>query len=223
MKVTIHDAVEQNTEAWLALRFGKPTASNFKRVLAKGEGKVRNEYMRKLVGERITGQQMNEYRDPTMDRGQKMEPEARSLYSMLEEVEIKRVGFVDAGFAGASPDGFIGLDGVVEFKTAFPHILAEYILADRFVSDHRAQCQGALWLSQREWVDLVVYWPGMPLFIKREHRDDVYITTLASEVDRFCEELDMMEYRIRRYGKPLALVVDNTDLMAKLQASVDAL
>jgi hypothetical protein len=82
--------------------------------------------------------------------------------------------------------------------------MIETILADKFPAEHKAQCQGALWVAEREWIDIAIYWPGMPLFVKRATRDDVYIKTLSDEVDRFNEELTGIVAAIRRYGKPEA-------------------
>ena len=62
------------------------------------------------------------------------------------------------------------------------------------------QCQGALWIAEREWIDIGCYWPKLPLFVKRAYRDEDYIRTLADAVDRFNDELGETVERIRRYG-----------------------
>jgi hypothetical protein len=74
-------------------------------------------------------------------------------------------------------------------------------LADTFIDDHKAQCQGALWVSEREWIDLCVYWPGLPPFVKRAYRDDAYIENLAGEVARFNDELAEIVGKVRAYGQ----------------------
>ena len=66
--------------------------------------------------------------------------------------------------------------------------------------EHRAQVQGQLWVAERDWCDFVTYWPGLPLFTIREHRDDSYIANLASEVDQFNDELAAIVERLRRMG-----------------------
>ena len=70
--------------------------------------------------------------------------------------------------------------------------------------EHKAQVQGTLWISKREWWDLPVYWPRMPLFVKRAYRDEPYIQRLATEVDRFNAELDEVVAQIRRRGEAAA-------------------
>jgi hypothetical protein len=95
----------------------------------------------------------------------------------------------------------IGNDGLLEIKTMRGDLLIEVITKDEFPSVHKAQCQGNLWISEREWIDISVYWPKFPPFIKRAYRDETYIQTLSSEVDRFNDELAQMVDRIRAYGE----------------------
>ncbi len=180
---------EQNTEEWLRARLGIPTASRFKDVLAKGEGKTRKRYMLDLAGERLTNEPCESYSNVHMERGKTMEDEARALYAFMTDLEADRVGFVRNGDKGCSPDSLIGSNGLLEIKTKLPALQIECILADKLPSEHVAQVQGALWVTEREWCDFVSYWPRLPLFVKRVHRDEDYIKNLAAEVARFNDEL----------------------------------
>lgn len=180
----------QGSPEWFKARLGIPTASEFAAVKAKGEGKTRRTYMMKLIGEILTGECMEGYSNAHMERGKEMEPDARNLYAFRMDVEPIQVGFVRNGRKGASPDSLIGLNGMCEIKTKLPHLQAEVLLADRLPPEHIAQCQGNLWVAEREWIDFVSYWPRMPLFVKRVYRDDAYIATLAKEVDLFLAEMD---------------------------------
>jgi hypothetical protein len=195
----IHD-VEQGTDAWFKARMGIPTASEFSTVLAKGEGKTRRTYMHKLAGERITGELMDSYTNADMERGKAMEDEARNFYGLMTGAEPVRVGFVtrDAGDAGCSPDSSIGKKGLLEIKTAKPHILINYLLKGDFPPEHVAQCQGALWVCEREWIDIAIYWPKMPLFRLRATRNEAYIAELAREVARFNDELNDVVHQIKK-------------------------
>jgi hypothetical protein len=77
--------------------------------------------------------------------------------------------------------------------------LIECIERGDFPPEHRAQCQGALWVAEREWIDIVVYWPEMPVFIKRAYRDEKYISELSKAVDTFNDELWRLVERVRGY------------------------
>lgn len=192
--------MEQGTPEWHEARLGIPTASEFKSVLAKGQGKVRRTYMLKLLDERLSGEPMESFKSEHMERGNEMEIDARTAYEWDSGCEAKRVGFVKNNGAGCSPDGLIGDDGAVEFKTALPHLLREYHLKDQFPPEHKAQCQGVLWICERDWIDINIYWPNRPVFVKRERRDEPYIRTLADEVARFNDELAAMLETLRARG-----------------------
>lgn len=192
---------EQGTDEWKKCRAGVVTASCFSDVLAKGQGKVRRTYMLKLIGERLTGEPAESFTNKHMERGNEMEAEARSAYQFMSDNECTQVGFLKAGDVGCSPDSLIGSDGMLEIKTKLPHLQLEVMIADKLPSEHKAQVQGALWVSQREWCDFVSYWPGLPLFIKRVHRDEEYIYDLESEVNRFLAEMyEIQEQLTRKYA-----------------------
>jgi hypothetical protein len=194
---------EQGTVEWFRARAGMPTASEFHTVMAKGRdggsSVTRRTYMLKLAGEILTGEPMESYSNGHMERGKVMEDEARNFYSFMTDEEPQRVGFVVNGPKGCSPDSFIGANGMLEVKTKLPHLMIECLLKDEFPSEHKAQCQGALWVAEREWIDIAVYWPNLPLFVKRAHRDEDYIKKLAAAVDAFNDELQQTVAQVRRY------------------------
>ncbi len=194
---------EQGTEEWFRARMGIPTASEFSTVMASGkaggESKTRRTYMCKLAGEIITNQPSESFSNAHTERGHLLEPEARELYAFLKDAEIQQVGFIRNGDKGASPDSLIGSDGALEIKTKMAHLMVDQIDRGDFPSDHRAQCQGVLWVAEREWIDIVCYWPNMPAFIKRAYRDEAYIRQMAAAVKTFNEELAELVEKIRRY------------------------
>lgn len=196
---------EQGSSEWLSARLGIPTASEFSTVMAKGEGKTRKAYMLKLAGEILTGEPMESYNNANMERGKVMEDEARNLYSFVRDVEPIRVGFIRNGNAGCSPDSLLGDRRGLEIKTALPHIQIDRLIKNELPSEHKAQVQGSIWISERDEWDFVSYWPKLPLFIKPVPRDDAYITNLSGEVDRFNDELQKVVEQIRQYGKQAAV------------------
>jgi hypothetical protein len=192
---------EQGSEEWRQARLGIPTASEFHTVMAHGKdggaSKTRRTYMLKLVGEILTGEQMDSYSNHHMDRGKEMEAEARDLYAFMKDVTPECVGFIRNGSRGCSPDSLVNANGMAEIKTKLPHLQVDCLLGGRVPPEHVAQCQGALWVAEREWIDFVSYWPGLPLHVHRTHRDEEYIAKLAAAVDQFNDELTEMVERIR--------------------------
>ncbi|MCZ2203702.1 lambda exonuclease family protein [Bartonella sp. A05] len=193
----------QGTSEWRQARNGLITASLFEMVIArKKDGKKTQKYhsvMMKLAGERITGKPVEEGTTIPMRRGTELEPSARQLYGTLTKTNPECVGFIlaDDRMKGFSPDAFIGTNGLLEIKTKKPEILIPYYYQNSFPAEHKAQCQGGLWIAQREWVDLMLYWPNMPPLIKRAYRDEVYIRKLENEISRFNHALDMMVHQIK--------------------------
>lgn len=202
MELKIID-VEQGTPEWLAARLGIPTASEFSTVLAKGRGggtsATRTTYLRKLAGERITGQPMWSYSNEHMERGKEQEGEARDLYAMLTDSAPVQIGFMRRGDVGCSPDSLVGDDGLLEIKTRLAHLQIEVLETGEVPSEHVAQLQGQLWVSGRRWVDFVSYCPGLPPFVKRVERDEAYIATLAIGVEDFLADLAALVERISNY------------------------
>ena len=196
---------EQGSESWYRARMGLPTASEFKTLLGinkDAKDKVtRRTYMLKLAGEILTGEPMEGYSNAHMERGKIMEDEARDLYALVNNLDPQRVGFIVNGKAGCSPDSLIGDNGALEIKTALPHILIDKMLRGDFPPEHRAQCQGVLWVAERDWIDLEIYWPKIRPFVIRLGRDEGYIRDLESAVDQFNAELGETVERIRRYGQ----------------------
>lgn len=201
MAAIFHD-VEQNSPEWFRLRAGMPTASMFATVMASGKGGAesvtRRKYMLRLAGEIITGEPEETFSNHHTERGKIMEDEARQFYAFMHDADPTRVGFVTNGPKGCSPDSLLGDRGLLQIKTALPSILAEKILKGDFPPEHRAQCQGELWVTERDFIDISIYWPKMPSFVKRAYRDEVYIRTLSDAVDAFNDELTETVERIRQ-------------------------
>lgn len=199
---------EQGSPEWYEARRGIPTASEFATVMASGrdggDSKTRRTYMLKLAGEIVTGELSESYSNEHMERGKLMESEARAHYALMTDADPELVGFIRSGRKGCSPDSLIGADGILEIKTKLPHLLIDVLLKDKFPAEHRAQCQGALWVAEREWIDIAVYWPGLPLFIKRAYRDEEYIRQISDAVDKFNDELAGIVDQVRRFGLPPA-------------------
>lgn len=198
----------QGSEEWFAARAGIPTASQFATVMASGrnggESKTRRTYMLKLAGEVLTGQPMDSHSNAHMERGHEMEPEARHLYAFMHDCDPELIGFIRNGDKGCSPDALVGSDGLLEIKTKMAHLTIDALLRDEFPPEHKAQCQGQLWVAERDWIDLAIYWPGLPLFVKRATRDEAYIKDMAAAVDAFNEELAEVVAKVRALGGDLS-------------------
>ena len=196
MTMQIITELEQGSPEWLAIRMGIVTASNMGSLLVNGKGESgfgadAFSYMNTLIGERIT----QEIADPFTgnrhtERGHELEPKARALYEAQTDLACRQVAIILNKGCGYSPDSLVGDVGLNEIKTKLPKYQIEVILSDEVPKDHVAQCQAGLWLSEREWIDFISYWPGMPLFVKRMHRDEAMIRKMDERVKTFYEILE---------------------------------
>ena len=191
---------EQQTEAWHKQRLGKVTASNLHKVLAKtktGYGADRGHYMTQLVLERTTSIRADGYTNAAMQWGIDQEPFARAAYEAYRGVLVEEVGFLahpTIEMAGASPDGLVGDDGMVEIKCPESATFLEALLSQTVAGKYFAQMQWQMRCAGRQWCDYVVFDPRMPakaqLFIHRVNRDADWLKSAEEEVTKFLAEVD---------------------------------
>jgi predicted phage-related endonuclease len=192
---------EQGSAEWHLARAGIPTASEFECIVAKRkDGKYtadRQKYLLTLLGERMTGEIVSGYNGGHLERGKVMESEARDLYLFRTGAVARQCGFFvnDDIKAGASPDSVLGDDGLLEVKTKLPALHLELLLAGGLPAEHKAQVQGQLLVTGRQWVDFVSYWPKLPLHIVRVERDEPYIAALRQAIADFNGELAALSDR----------------------------
>ncbi|CAE6906056.1 Exonuclease [Pseudomonas marincola] len=194
--------IDQGTPEWLALRLGIATCSELDVLLVNGKGEAgfgvaAFTYMDQLIGERITGEAAEiPFQTKATIRGHELEGVARGLYESREEVTTQSVGIILNHGIGYSPDALVGTDGLTEIKTKLPKFQVGVILANEIPKEHVTQCQSGLWVSEREWIDFISYWPGMPMFVKRAYRDEAFIRKLSERVATFNELLEERMHRV---------------------------
>ena len=192
--------IEQGSPEWFAVRLGKVTASRVADVAAKtksGWGASRANYMAQLIAERLTGEVAESYTNAAMQWGTEKEPDARAAYEFRTDRTVDLVGFVDhpkIKMTGASPDGLVSIDGLVEIKCPNTATHIDTLLGQGAPGKYVTQIQWQLACTGRKWCDFVSYDPRMPenmrLFISRIGRDDQAIGELEKIVTDFLSELD---------------------------------
>jgi putative phage-type endonuclease len=192
--------MQQQSEEWFTARLGKVTASRVADIIAKtksGYSTSRANYMAELVCERLTGKQGDSFSNAAMVWGTNTEPMARAAYEALEGVLVEETGFVShptIPMAGASPDGLVLEDGLVEIKCPNTATHIETLLDKEVPSKYVKQMQWQMACTGRKWCDFVSYDPRMPedmqLFVARVDRDDEFIIELEREVEKFLSELE---------------------------------
>lgn len=192
----------QGSDEWLQARLGIATASELECLLVNGKGEggfgvAAFTYMDQLIGERITGEAAEiPFQTKATIRGHEQEVIANGLYEAIEGVSVTSAGIILQHGMGYSPDGLVGDDGLIEIKTKLPKFQVGVILAGEVPKEHVTQCQSGLWISSREWIDFISFWPGMPLFVKRMYRDEALIEKMAERTATFYEILEERMNRV---------------------------
>ncbi len=221
------EGIEQGTAEWIQMRTGCVTGSRVADVMAKlvrknGEAATRQAYKAEIVSEILTGRAADHYVSPAMEWGKENEIFARSVYE-VEIGSIEPIGFALHSTIkrfGASPDGLVGSDGLVEFKCPNTATHIDYILAGIVPAEYHWQMLAEMACAERQWCDFVSYDPRLPkrlqLFVRRFERDNVRIAAMEEEVVKFLAEVD--EQIVKLNGSTL-VDLDPT-LETKLRASV---
>lgn len=199
--------IQQGTPEWLQQRLGKATASRICDIIARtktGWGASRASYAAQLVAERLTQRPVESFTNAAMQWGTETEPEARRAYSFRLDVDVEETGFIDhpkIAMSGASPDGLIGGDGLVEFKCPNTSTHIATLLGDAVPAKYLTQMQWQMACTGRQWCDFASYDPRLPetmrLFVKRVERDDAEIIRLEDAVSEFLAEVDQTVAALR--------------------------
>lgn len=193
---------EQRTAEWFQARVGKATASRFKDVIAKlkngNPAAVRTNYLVDIATERLTKSATPHYANSAMQWGVTHEPGARIVYEQRRKLQVEETGFIqhDELDAGASPDGLVDWDGLIEIKCPYNSAVHVLTWMDGMPEEHMPQVQGQLWITNRQWCDFVSFDPRMPpglqLYVERVERNDSFINGLETEVRKFLADVDAM-------------------------------
>jgi putative phage-type endonuclease len=190
----------QGTDEWLLERCGRVTASRIADLMAttrSGFAASRDNYKAQIIAERLTGCVAPSFTNSAMQHGTETEPEARRAYEFYVDRDVQQVGFVahpQIEMAGASPDGLVGDDGLLELKCPNTATHIETLLTGRIPDKYHKQMQFQLACTGREWCDFASYDNRMPermrLFVKRVSRDAQDIGEIETAVRAFLLEID---------------------------------
>ncbi len=216
----IYHSHPQGSDAWHEARRGVITASRFKdcreynapTASEKKEGATRGKPSKAMLGyamdtarERFGGRAPVSFQNAAMRSGTEQEPIARMAYETRTGELVEEVGFytTDDRMFGVSVDGLIGDDGIIEIKTMVSSATLFTAVVRGDVSEYIDQCNGAMWLLGRKWVDLVLWAPDMQdkgrhLTIKRIVRDDNAINELERDLMQFAAIVSDLEIELNK-------------------------
>jgi putative phage-type endonuclease len=190
---------EQGTEEWHEARSKIITGSKFELVMPKSKKFTTGTYtyMNEVAAEILTGKTADEARSKSLSWGKDNEDNAVNTYAALRNIDVYHIGICidDELRAGASPDGFVGDEGMIECKC--PYVSGKHIntLFEKVMPpEYKWQVQGNLMLNGRKWCDFISFDPRIKgknkIAIIRVERDEKFIAELRSFIIKFNTELD---------------------------------
>ncbi len=199
--------MEQRSDEWFAARLGFATASRMNDVLAGPETAARRNYLIQLVTERLTGQQQESFSSTAMQRGTELEPVARMAYETKHRFVDKASFYThpDIKWFGASPDGLVGDDGLVEIKCPNSTTHVDYILYGKVPAKYKRQMLAQLACTKRKWCDFVSFDDRLPehlqLFVVRFEPKQEEIDKLEEGVINFLNDVQKEFDKCQSYTK----------------------
>ena len=191
--------MEQRSDDWFTARLGKVTASRVADVVAKtktGVSASRGNYMAQLIVERLTGKPVESFSSSAMQWGTDTEPLARAAYEMATDMMVEEIGFVEhesIPMCGASPDGLVGDDGLIEIKCPNTATHIETLINNTIDNRYVLQMQWQMACTDRKWCDFVSFDPRMPealqMKIIRVNFNEMLVTDLENQVEQFLNEV----------------------------------
>lgn len=203
----------QGSGDWLRIRLGMLTSCRIADAVArrqKGDAELacRRRLRSELVCERLTLRASEHYISKWMEDGIENEPLARAAYEMALGVDVEQIGFVyhpTIKWAGASPDGLVGNDGMSEFKCPKLTTHYEYIDSGKVPKEYVDQIMWQLACCERQWCDFVSYCPTMPkaerLFIFRIQRVPRRIKEMEEAAEALLAEVEFKVADIKAKNK----------------------
>lgn len=207
----------QGSPEWFEARRGFVGASAINDVMATtksgGEAATRRNLRARIISERLTGVCADSFSSTAMQWGVDNEPIARANYEVLYGVDVDQVGFIlhpEIKMTGASPDGLIGDDGLIEIKCPNTATHIDYLLGGVPPMEYRNQMLWQMECTGRKWCDFVSFDPRMPddmqLFVVRYTRDEEKIKELRAGVVKFLDEVNevlnkLQDYRERKINE----------------------
>lgn len=229
----IYADVEQGSDAWLHLRLGIPTASNFHKIVTPKKAELSKgavDYALSLVAERLLNASSEaSILNPWVERGKDLEPMAVQHYEFTHDVKTVPVGFIttDDGSIGCSPDRLVAHDFKValEIKCPSPAVHLGYLL-NGTDDDYKPQVQGQIFVAELDRAELYSFHERMPAARIQNTRDEDYIAKLAAALARFNDNLLSLFERAQSLGafQPMPRVVSKAETveMAELDRRIRA-
>lgn len=200
--------MDQRSDEWFAARLGHVTASMVHAVMAKDGLAVKTNYLYQLVLERMTGRREETFSSAAMQWGTETEPEARMAYELIADCDVEEVGMIHhptIEWFGASPDGLVGDNGLIEIKCPNSATHLRTVMTGHIDRKYILQMQTQMACTGREWCDFVSYDPRCPsnlqIWRKRIPANKRMITDIEEKTSAFLDEVEDTVMKLTAIGE----------------------
>lgn len=197
----IDDSFEQRSEMWFQQRLGNPGCSGMSNIITPQGvlSKSREGYLYAMAAEKLSGRSDEKFQSQHMINGTEREDAARALFELIYGVEVKQVGIVwkdEFRLFHCSPDGLPG-DAILEMKNPLGKTMIKCILDNSLPSEYYVQCQGSLYVCERDLLYFMVAHEGIEPMVLEIRRDEKFIASLAKALDDFVVDLAQIVEKLR--------------------------
>lgn len=200
------NVAKQGDAAWLQQRLGKLTGSRMAvamSFLKNGqESAERRKLKFDLVAERLTDCLTSRYVTEAMAWGLATEAEAKEAATQLIGIKIKPCGYFDhpeIDNLGATPDGLLDDDGVLEIKCPTTTTHLSWLLANQVPPEYKSQMICQLICTGRRYAQFMSYDPRVPrrpILYKRFAPSQVERDTVTQAAIQFLNEVEELFDRV---------------------------
>jgi putative phage-type endonuclease len=195
----MNEFIPQGSPQWIRQRVGKVTASRIADVPRGKKGAssaARESYILEVLYEWVTDRAYEHYVSAPMQWGTDHQEEGIRTYTLVTGNEVRPAPFVQhpvIANSGASPDGYVDIEGLVEVKcpTSVSHLGT--LLIEEIPAQYALQMQWQMECSERGWCDFVSFDPRLPpglqFWSQRLERDEKVIAMLREEVQLFLADI----------------------------------
>lgn len=194
----IYYDIEQNSQEWFDLRKAKFTASTFKNLFMATTTQGYQDTIYQVAYERLTNESPEGFSNDWMKRGVELEPEAREWYELDSYNKVHNGGFFEYNdWIGASPDGLVGEDGLIEIKCPKYSTMMDYLIKKELPKTYYYQVHGQLLITNRKWCDFIAYHPSLPKFVLRVERDKSVDKEILEKLFKAIKEVEVIINKLK--------------------------
>jgi len=196
-------AGEQGSAMWLKERLGCLTASRMADAMSRlknGEDSEKRRGLKyELLAERLCNMAVDRYVNDAMRWGIENEAACKEAYEEKTGNLIQPCGFAlhdEIEFWGASPDGLIDSDGLIECKCPQSTTHIKYLMEGVVPEQYKPQMLCQLAVTGRQWCDFASFDPRLPeaqrLFVVRFTPTEEELASITYTAKEFLSDIEIM-------------------------------